>query len=189
MPLLALLAVSLAIAAPAPAPAPANEVAYTIVRIYRPAKDARLQPGQQALLSSQQAVLRSGPLLRAAVARPEATDLPCLRNQPDPIAWLKRRLTLTTKSGPGTVRLSVSGCQPREAEALVGAVVDTYLGLRKEKQTRLRSLRTELELAEARCNADENQEEISATKREIAALHGQLEETKDVEVLERGVAK
>jgi capsular exopolysaccharide synthesis family protein len=79
-----------------------------------------------AYLRTQAAVVKSAPVLQAALLKPQVADLEVVRAHADPFAWLLENLTVDFTGGQDTLRVSLSMDNPEEAATLVNAVVQAY---------------------------------------------------------------
>jgi capsular exopolysaccharide synthesis family protein len=64
--------------------------------------------------------------IQEVVALPDVAKLPSIRNQFDPISWLRSQVEVTVIS-PELISLSMTGTDPRELELLVDAVAGIYV--------------------------------------------------------------
>ncbi|MGD0516260.1 MAG: hypothetical protein ABSA26_01885 [Thermoguttaceae bacterium] len=68
-------------------------------------------------------------VLSAALNKPEGNPisrLPILQKQDDPVAWLKRHLSVSSPDHSQVIEISLSADEPDEAADIVTAVVDAY---------------------------------------------------------------
>jgi len=83
-------------------------------------------------------------VVRKALEEQEVAKLPSIREQLEPVEWLRRRLEVGFIS-PELLSISLTGSKPRELEALVNAVAGAYqkqldLAERDIRQVRVRKL-------------------------------------------------
>lgn len=77
--------------------------------------------------STQAAMLRSLPILQAALAQAESQQNPVFGDAEDQIAWLKRHLSVTVGEQDELITISLSSRFVQEACQMVNAIVDAYL--------------------------------------------------------------
>src|SRR5207244_2929955 len=70
---------------------------------------------------------KSRVVLEAALARPGVADLPSVRAQADPVAWLERQIRADFTVAPEILRVVLAGSDPTELQVLLRAVRDAYL--------------------------------------------------------------
>jgi hypothetical protein len=68
------------------------------------------------------------------------SQLACLRGEKDPVAWVAARLSVEADPASKGVRVRLGGCQPREALALLSAVVGAYAAEHSRKRDRVERL-------------------------------------------------
>jgi hypothetical protein len=121
-----LLAAAGAGAAPAPLSMPDRAVA--VIEVTLRGQAARDSKQQARFLQAQVALIQSPAVLEAALARPGLADLACLKSRADPSRWLATRLKVQkvqAVQGTQLFRVSLGGCRPVEAVAILGAVIAT----------------------------------------------------------------
>lgn len=77
--------------------------------------------------NTQVALLKSRPIIRAALRRPEISDLSMVRERPDPALWLEEDLKAGFIEKTDIIRVSLTGSSPREVALLVRAVTEAYM--------------------------------------------------------------
>jgi hypothetical protein len=169
----ALLALLLAVpgAGAAPAPLGPTDQAATVVTLTGPASTAQARQELETLL-------KSSAVLQAAVRKPAVARLDSVKRAPDPTRWLASRLKVSPAGGDGKVRVAVGGCAPREAVALLEAVVaagqDAALGeVGRRNQERLqmyRDRRREIAAIVARAGAGVNPVILERYDRQIQQM-------------------
>ncbi|HEV3079687.1 MAG TPA: polysaccharide biosynthesis tyrosine autokinase [Gemmataceae bacterium] len=80
-----------------------------------------------AFMKTQTAVLKTRPVLEAALRQPQIAELPEVSGQPDPLAWLEKHLEVDTTLGAEILRVSLSGDRPDEVAAVLNAIADAYV--------------------------------------------------------------
>lgn len=107
----------------------------------------RRPDGGPAYMQTQLALLRSRPVLKAALTTDEKVrQLPLLLRQPDPYEFLERELDVKQIGGTGLVRVAMTARGDWEGlDRIVNAVVDSHLKLveateNKDQQTHLSEL-------------------------------------------------
>lgn len=90
----------------------------------------------------QAALVKSRPLLAAALRNPKAAALPVVRQQLEPVEWLEGHLQADYSVAPEILRISLAGDKPQELITLVDAVAEAYLQevVNKEHKRRLERL-------------------------------------------------
>jgi uncharacterized protein involved in exopolysaccharide biosynthesis len=73
------------------------------------------------------AVIKSRPILLAALQRPGIADLNIVRSHADPAAWLEENLKVVFLGETDILRVSLDGSEPKEQALLVNAVKDAYM--------------------------------------------------------------
>jgi capsular exopolysaccharide synthesis family protein len=102
-------------------------------------------PDLATIKGNHESIIRSLPVLNAALSRPEVRSLPRVQEQISPSNWLAKALKVEFK-GPGMVEIRMSGLDPEEVQKLVNAVADEYRNfVNKQEETRLRALQEQLE--------------------------------------------
>jgi capsular exopolysaccharide synthesis family protein len=76
---------------------------------------------------TQTTLVKSRPVLQAALRQPKIAELSEVRAQADPVAWLDKALQVDTLQGPEVMRVTLSGERPEEVAALLNAIADAYL--------------------------------------------------------------
>lgn len=102
--------------------------------IPNPSTDARVnflyfQRGQLALVKNRG-------VLQAALSRPGVADLPVVKGQSDPVAWLEKQLRADFTVAPEILRLMIAGEDAASNRVILAAVVDAYLDETIEKERR-----------------------------------------------------
>jgi uncharacterized protein involved in exopolysaccharide biosynthesis len=131
---------------------PAKYSAYALLRISE-SEPAPLIPDQRGTTTlseryfenTQVALIKSRPILLAALRQPGISELGVVRSQDDPAAWLELNLKVAFLEKTDIVRISLDGAEPKELAALVNAVKDAYMeeevnGQRKKKLALLEDL-------------------------------------------------
>lgn len=77
-------------------------------------------------VKSQGTLLRSRNVLAAAIRKPEVNNLPVLRSQVDPIAWLEEQIKIDAPEGSEIIRVSFACEDATAGAAIVNAVVEAY---------------------------------------------------------------
>jgi hypothetical protein len=78
-------------------------------------------------LRTQEALLQTRVVLKAALARPEVAKLPTVKQQKAPLLWLEEKVLVQADPKTGILRVAVADGKPDEQVALVNAVVEVYL--------------------------------------------------------------
>jgi capsular exopolysaccharide synthesis family protein len=76
---------------------------------------------------TQGVLLKSQPILRAALDKPEVAQLREVRAQSDPVAWLQKSLATDTALGPEVLRVSLAGDYPNDLPVILDEIVRAYL--------------------------------------------------------------
>jgi succinoglycan biosynthesis transport protein ExoP len=74
-------------------------------------------------------LLRSRPVLNAALRSPKVADSQLLASEPDPIGWLEKKLVVTGTSSPEIIQIMLSGKEHEvsDLKAIVDTVTEAYL--------------------------------------------------------------
>jgi capsular exopolysaccharide synthesis family protein len=122
-------------------------------------------PDPNVTKSNQEALIKSAPVLDAALNRDEAKALPAVRAQLSPTAWLAKAFKVEFK-GAEVVALQASSEDAREAAVLVNAVADAYVEYTdKQDRARRKALLEQMEAnqREAQKSLFENQRVLQRT--------------------------
>jgi polysaccharide biosynthesis transport protein len=111
----------------------AQYTAYALLRVA--STEPRLLPeaggasrdASQNFENTQVALLKSRPILQAALRRSKVGELAMVRKQIDPVAWLENDLKAAFLDRTDIIKVSLTGADPKEVAALVNAVKDAYL--------------------------------------------------------------
>lgn len=76
---------------------------------------------------TQTTLVTSNRVLTAALQRPGISQLPYIRNQVDPIMWLRRNLRVRFADQAEILEISMTGGDPEQIAAIVNAVKDAYM--------------------------------------------------------------
>ncbi|OHB70176.1 MAG: hypothetical protein A2V70_11725, partial [Planctomycetes bacterium RBG_13_63_9] len=84
-------------------------------------------------------------VLTAALRSTEIRELPCVKREKDPVAWLQEELRVSYPGEAEIMEVSMTGDDPKAVAKLVQAVVDAYMAevvedKRNEQRTRLQKL-------------------------------------------------
>lgn len=113
---------------------PAKYTAYALLRVAE-SEPQPLLPDQRIPYSqieryfenTQVALIRSRPIIVAALRRPGVSELEDIRSRPDPAAWLEEELKVSFLDKTDILRVSLDGTNPKELATLVNAVKDAYM--------------------------------------------------------------
>src|SRR5207244_1652609 len=75
----------------------------------------------------QLALIKSRPVLTAALRLPKAADLRVVRQQIEPVEWLEQKIQADYTVAPDILRVSMTGDRPDELLVLVDAATEAYL--------------------------------------------------------------
>src|SRR5262249_1471295 len=93
---------------------------------------------------AQTLLLKSRPILKLALSKPEVKELEVLRGVSDPLAWLELSLRVDFAEDTQTLRISLCGRTAADLAAIVNAVTDVYLDqLRAATERRVQRLEDE----------------------------------------------
>jgi capsular exopolysaccharide synthesis family protein len=103
--------------------------------------------------NTQVAIIKSRPILQAALRRPKVGGLAMVRKQADPVAWLEHDLKAAFLDKTDIIKVTLTGDDPKEVAVLVNAVQDAYLeeGVnvqRNQKQAFLEDLKVVYDASE-----------------------------------------
>jgi capsular exopolysaccharide synthesis family protein len=128
---------------------------------------------QDDLLSHRQAqatLLTSKFVLNAALRKPGIAQLPYIRDERDPITWLKRNVNVSFPGRSQILQIAMTGDDPNQLKRLVDAVKDAYMEevVSVERESHLRRKRV-LDLTYQR-----NLEQIKKKEHMVRELANQL---------------
>jgi len=83
---------------------------------------------------TQQALIRSRPILSAALQRIAVENLPLLRSKKDPLAYLEGEVVADFSTSPEIMRISMTGTDAEDMRIIIDAVASTYLEQTSEKE-------------------------------------------------------
>jgi capsular exopolysaccharide synthesis family protein len=91
---------------------------------------------------TQVALVKSRPVITAALRSPKVQGLVMVQNKADPVTWLEKQLKADYTVAPEILRITLAGEQPDELLLLVAAVREAYLSemVNKEQNRRLARL-------------------------------------------------
>jgi capsular exopolysaccharide synthesis family protein len=129
---------------------PAKYTAFALLQVASaeqsllPDNRSQLDP-DRAFENTQVALIKSRPIILAALRRPKVGDLGIVREKTDPATWLEEELQVSFLDKTEILRISLTGTNPEEVTVLVNAVKDAYLeeavnARRNEKLARLDEL-------------------------------------------------
>jgi RNA polymerase sigma factor (sigma-70 family) len=135
---------------------------------------------------TQAVLVRSRPVLRAALRRREAADLAVLKGSADPLRWLEKHLRVEVLDDTGVLRVSVGEGGEEERAALANAVARAYVGEavaaeEKRKQWRQKVLEERLHLIKVSMN--DRRRELDRLREELGASSRSLKQQFDGEDL------
>jgi len=76
---------------------------------------------------TQTTLVTSNRVLTAALQKPGISQLPYIRNQVDPVMWLRRNLRVRFADQAEILEISMTGDDPEQITAIVNAVKDAYM--------------------------------------------------------------
>jgi capsular polysaccharide biosynthesis protein len=113
---------------------PANYTAYALleIRVFEPeplTSETRTSSNSAEHSSENTPVtlIKSKPILQAALQRPGVAELNIVRSYEDPITWLEENLKVTFLGDTDIPRVSLEGTEPEELAILVNAVKDAHM--------------------------------------------------------------
>jgi len=77
--------------------------------------------------NTQVALLKSRPILQAALRRSKVGELAMIRQQADPVPWLENELKAAYLDKTDIIKVALTGADPKETALLVNAVKDAYM--------------------------------------------------------------
>jgi polysaccharide biosynthesis transport protein len=107
----------------------------------------------KAYFLTQMQLIQSAWIVGRVVAEPAIAQLPEIRTQADPIAWLAKRVKVTALAESDAFTISYDGADPHNAARIVNEVATQYLKARRDSE------------------ASRNNDIIRALNREMAARH------------------
>ena len=93
------------------------------------------QDESRRFVQTQVEMIRSPVVVSQCLSQPEIAQLPELKNELDPLAWVSKRLSITVIAESELFRVKFSGPNPESAAKIANAVVDAYLD-RHERDAR-----------------------------------------------------
>jgi capsular exopolysaccharide synthesis family protein len=99
-------------------------------------------PADRYYENTQVALIKSRPIILAALRRPKVSELGIVRAHADPPMWLEDDLKVGFLEKTDIIKLSLSSADPEEVATLVNAVKDAYLeqGVNVQRNEKLRKL-------------------------------------------------
>lgn len=76
---------------------------------------------------AQATLITSNLVLNAALRKPGVAQLPCIRQEADPVGWLRNRLSVSFPGNTEILEIAMKGEEPRELVTIVNAVKDAYM--------------------------------------------------------------
>ena len=90
---------------------------------------------------TQLAYIKSRLVLNAALHDAKVAQLPVIREQSDPVAWLEKQVVADFSAGPELLRIQLTGDAPDQQLAIVAAIRDAYLREVRAKENSVRDSR------------------------------------------------
>lgn len=129
-------------------------------------------------------------MLSKVLEQPQVAELQSIREQPDPIAYLARELTIDFAAGSEIMRITLHGDRPGDLEIIVNAVKDTYLHeVSDESERRRNNKENDLRVRYARAESEYRKALDEAIKsgiaygggdpQTVAAMRRRVEEQRD----------
>ncbi len=113
---------------------PAKYSAYALLRVSEcepqpliPDQRGSSAPAERYFENTQLALIKSRPIILAALRRPGVSELAIVRSQEDPAAWLEENLKASFLEKTDILRISLDGTEAKELPVLVNAVKDAYM--------------------------------------------------------------
>ncbi|MHB1424365.1 MAG: exopolysaccharide transport family protein [Gemmataceae bacterium] len=113
---------------------PAKYTAYALLEIAEsepepliPDQKHSSSASERYFENTQVALIKSRPILLAALRRPAVAELGIIRGHEDPAAWLEENLKVAFLEKTDILRISLDGTEPKELAVLVNAVKDAYM--------------------------------------------------------------
>jgi hypothetical protein len=186
---LGLLGAALGVAA-AWALVPAKYTAQVLFQIasHPPPGSTEFESEPSNLQRTHAALIRSRPVLRAALAKPEVSALAEVRAHADPAAWLETDLVSDDQLGPGVLRVRLSGDRPEDVAQVLNQVSQVYLSelLHREEarvNDRLRQLQENYRHAAA--DLRDRRQKLQAHQRELGLTDPRVVEARSVMALQQ----
>ena len=125
----------------------------------------------QSFRQTQIALLKSRLVLNAALRQPKVAELPVVRREADPVAWLEKELKTAGAASPEILSVTMQGVNGPDLKVIVDAVVAAYLQEIVNKEHIKRQARLD-QLKEIAAKYDENLRRKRRTLRELAESVG-----------------
>jgi succinoglycan biosynthesis transport protein ExoP len=153
---------------------PAKYTSYALLRVAE-AEPQPLIPDQRGsstqveryFENTQVALIKSRPIIQAALRQPGIDQLNLIRSQPDPALWLEEELKVAFLDKTDILRVSLDGTDPKELADLVNAVKEAYM---QEEVNAQRDKKKNLldDLEKVYISSEEKLHNQRATLRELA---------------------
>jgi capsular exopolysaccharide synthesis family protein len=120
---------------------------------------------------TQIALVKSRLVLNAALRQPKVMDQSLIKQQPDPVDWLERKLIVDYSGGPEILTISLDGDAPDEQTVIVNAVTHAFFDevVNKEENHRMERLE---KLEKIRSAYDQRLDSKRRTLRELGESTG-----------------
>lgn len=152
---------------------------------------------------AQAALMTSNFVLNAALRKPGISQLPCIRDELDPVTWLRKQLTINFPGGSEILEIAMTGDDPTQLVALVNAVKDAYMDevvavdrenhLRRKRvleqayQRNLEQIKKKTYLYQELANQTNASDSFAARQKEIHALDSLADHRNRVNELRRQI--
>jgi hypothetical protein len=134
----------------------------------------------QLNLKAQEALIRSQPVLSAALRDPGVAQLSAIQDRTDPITWLEQNLEVTNVGGSEILQISMapgSGASAADQASIINAVVHAYI----DKVVNVDARRRQQQLKELKESYQRLLEQRQETMRELSEAVGSDERPSDME--------
>jgi hypothetical protein len=94
------------------------------------------QNENKEFIRGQALLVKSRPVLNAALSHPDVAELRVVQDQVDPVGWLEREIRVDFNDVPEIMGISMLGRNGEELKPIVSAVCESYLNVASTSGTR-----------------------------------------------------
>ncbi|HMF14496.1 MAG TPA: Wzz/FepE/Etk N-terminal domain-containing protein, partial [Gemmataceae bacterium] len=126
---------------------------------------------------TQAALLKSQPVLRAALDKPEVAELREVRGQSDRVGWLQKSLTTDTTLGPELLRVGLLGDYPEDLPVILNEIVRVYMrdyATKEEGRTAMRVRQVQDNFRRCAENLREKRQRVRSREQQLGLDDPQL---------------
>src|SRR5207244_7516449 len=123
-----------------------------------------------AFMKTQMAVVKSKPVLQAALRQPQVAELSEIREHADALAWLEKWLEVDTTLGVEILRITLSGDRPDDIAAILNAICAGYL----QQMEQAEQAKSVARIEQLQTNFRQYQENLRKKRAALKELEDQL---------------